>query len=167
LAIAAHHSRDDTCEDDPVSRMIALVVLAVVIAATTLVVIEGQPKIVATTTQLSTPPQLHEGFTLLACTHRTTIGLKGCAEHRLLVQDHLINQLRDRVVRLLIGDGARRQFFLAERAWFRYRQAACLSESDSNEGGSLAPLDFALCALRLDRQHVTDLRVQQASYAVH
>ena len=144
-------------------RMIPLVVLAVVVAVTAIVVIEGRSKAVTP----ATPPLLHESFTLLACNNRTTIGLEGCAEHQLLVQDHLINQLRGRVVHLLIGNSARRQFFLAESDWYRYRQAACQSESDSNEGGSLAPVDFAICAVRLDQQHVTELRVQQASYVVH
>ena len=151
-----------------------MVVLAVVVAVSAIVVIEGRSKAVTTTTTPSisttapvTPPLLHESFTLLACNHRTTIGLEGCAEHQLLVQDHLINQLRDRVVHLLIDNSARRQYFLAESDWFRNRQAACQSESDSNAGGSLAPVDFAICAVRLDQQHVTELRVQQASYVVH
>jgi len=154
--------------------MISLVVLAVVVAVTAIVVIEGRSKQVTpastpstSTTQPATPPLLHESFTLLACNNRTTIGLEGCAEHRLLAQDRLINQLRDRVVHLLIGNSARRQFSLAESDWFRYRQAACQSESDSNEGGSLAPVDFATCAVRLDQRHVTELRVQQASYVIH
>jgi len=151
-------------------RMIPLVVLAVVVAVTAIVVIEGRSKAVtpaAAPSTSTTPPLLHESFTLLACNNRTTIGLEGCAEHQLLVQDHLVNQLRDRVTHLLIGNSARRQFFLAESDWFRYRQAACQSESDSNAGGSLAPVDFAICAVRLDQQHVTELRVQQASYVVH
>lgn len=95
------------------------------------------------------------------------IGLEGWAERRLLAQDHLITQLRDRITHLLIGNSARRQFLVAESDWFRYRQAACQSESESNAGGSLAPVDFAICAVRLDRQHVTELRVQRASYVVH
>jgi uncharacterized protein YecT (DUF1311 family) len=155
-------------------RMIPLVVLAVVVVVTVIVVIEGRSKTITpaaspstSTTQPATPPQLHRSFTLLACNNRRTIGLEGCAEHRLLAQDHLINQLRVRVTHLLIGNSARRQFFLAESDWFRYRQAACQSESESNSGGSLAPVDFAICAVRLDQQHVTELRVQEASYVVH
>ena len=48
--------------------------------------------------------------------------------------------------------------------WFTYRQSHCASESDANEGGSLAPVDFAACPARVDQQHLTDLEALWAGY---
>jgi hypothetical protein len=40
----------------------------------------------------------------------------------------------------------------------------CASESDVNQGGSLVPVDFAQCVVRLDSQHVTELTMLTSSY---
>ena len=110
------------------------------------------------------PPVLKEDFTLLSCSQRTTIGLEGCAEHRILAVDTRINALRRQVFQHLYDNAARRDFITAEEDWFSYRQTMCTSESDVNEGGSLVPVDFANCVVRLDRLHLTELVTLRSRY---
>jgi uncharacterized protein YecT (DUF1311 family) len=108
-------------------------------------------------------PVVKEKFTLLPCHKNTTIGIEGCAEHRIISLDHRINALRHDVFRLL-DHQAGRDFILAENDWFSYRQAMCTSESDVNAGGSLEPVDFAQCLVRLDAEHVSELTAMKSSY---
>jgi uncharacterized protein YecT (DUF1311 family) len=108
-------------------------------------------------------PVLKEKFTLLSCNKNTTIGLEGCAEHRIIALDKRINSLRHHVF-LLLNHQAGRDFILAENDWFTYRQAMCTSESDINAGGSLEPVDFAQCLVRLDAQHVNELTTMKSSH---
>ena len=150
-------------------RRLALVVLVVVVVVGTIIILNGHSTSshrATATTQAPNLPVLHEPFTLLVCDPTTTIGVEGCLEHRLVRDDQRINRLRRDVFASLFSDGARRRFVRAEVLWFNYRQAACSSESDVNEGGSLAPIDFANCAVRLDGQHVTNLSQQATSFRV-
>lgn len=110
------------------------------------------------------PPALRETFTLLPCSQNTTLGLEGCAEHRILVLDSRVNVLRREVFRHLYDNAARRRFILAEVDWTAFRRVTCLSEADVNEGGSLVAVDFANCVVRLDQQHVSELSVLDSSY---
>jgi uncharacterized protein YecT (DUF1311 family) len=112
-------------------------------------------------------PVVTETFALLPCSKATTTGLEGCAEHRILTLDQRINVLRHQVFTRLFDDAAKRRFIRAEVSWSKFRRSTCLSDSDVNEGGSLAPVDFANCAVRLDQQHVADLTALLASYASH
>jgi uncharacterized protein YecT (DUF1311 family) len=107
-------------------------------------------------------PVLREKFTLLPCNKNTTIGLEGCAEHRIVALDRQVNTLR-RTVFHQLNNAVARDFILAENDWYRYRQAMCTSESDVNAGGSLQPVDFAQCLVRLDAQHVRELTTMKMS----
>jgi uncharacterized protein YecT (DUF1311 family) len=118
----------------------------------------------ASTTSVLVPPVLKEKFTLLPCSRGTTIGLEGCTEHHVLTLDARVNVLRRQVFQLLHDHSAKHDFILAENDWFAYRQAMCASESDVNQGGSLVPVDFAQCVVRLDSQHVTELTMLTSSY---
>jgi uncharacterized protein YecT (DUF1311 family) len=119
--------------------------------------------LVATTGKLSVPI-LKEDFTVLSCSKNSTLGLEGCAEHHILSIDTTINSLRRRIFQLLYDAPARRHFIAAEHDWFKYRQANCLSDSDVNQGGSLVPVDFAQCVVRLDQRHRDDLLALLALY---
>jgi uncharacterized protein YecT (DUF1311 family) len=121
------------------------------------------PVIVRTASSTLVLPVLREKFTLLSCNENTTIGMEGCAEHRIIALDKRINTLRHDVFRLL-DHQAGRDFILAENDWFTYRQAMCASESDVNAGGSLESVDFAQCLVRLDAQHVSELTTMRSSY---
>jgi uncharacterized protein YecT (DUF1311 family) len=122
-----------------------------------------KPTLVRTASSTLVLPVLKENFTLLSCNKNTTIGMEGCAEHRIVTLDKRINTLRHDVFHLL-DHHAGRDFILAENDWFTYRQALCTSESDVNEGGSLEPVDFAQCLVRLDAQHVSELTALKSSY---
>lgn len=110
------------------------------------------------------PPVLGETFALLPCSQDTTLGLEGCAEHRILVLDSRINIWSREVFRHLYDNAARRRFIVAEVDWTAFRRAACLSEADTDEGGSLVAVDFANCVVRLDQQHVSELSALDSGY---
>jgi uncharacterized protein YecT (DUF1311 family) len=115
-------------------------------------------------TKLS-PPVIHEAFTLLACpTHpQTTLGLEGCAEHRIVRTDHQIDDVARSIFGRLYDDAARRRFIAAQRAWLAYREADCSSMSDQYEGGTLAALVAASCTADRSAQRLSDLR----SFSTH
>jgi uncharacterized protein YecT (DUF1311 family) len=111
-----------------------------------------------------TMPALRESFTLLPCSPTTTIGLEGCAEHRILTLDSHKRVLRRQLLQDLYDNAAKRRFIVGEVDWFVYRHATCSSEADVNEGGSLAPVDFADCLVNLDEQHLSELTALKSSY---
>lgn len=106
------------------------------------------------------PPVIAEHFTVLPCNHQTTLGMEGCAEGQLLAADHLVN----RQVRLLfwsLSSTSQKQTFVkAETAWLRYRAADCQSVSATYEGGTFAPVEYALCEVRDDRSRGAALHEQ-------
>jgi uncharacterized protein YecT (DUF1311 family) len=123
----------------------------------------GATTIVRTASSTLVLPVLKEDFTLLRCNKNTTIGLEGCAEHRIVALDSRINALRHDVFHVL-DHRAGQDFNLAENDWFTYRQAMCTSESDVNAGGTLQPVDFAQCLVRLDAQHVSELTTMKSNH---
>jgi len=122
---------------------------------------------VTTTTLVLQAPAIKESFTPLPCSKDTTIGMEGCAEHMILSLDREIDSRRRSVFVRLADTPSRRHFLRAESDWLTFRRAACLSEADVNRGGTIAPLDFAECVVRLSRQHLSELDVQLASYTSH
>jgi uncharacterized protein YecT (DUF1311 family) len=103
------------------------------------------------------PPVITEPFTPLPCHHRTTIGLEGCTEGQLLSGDRRINE----EVRLLFGAmptvSQRRAFVAVENEWLAYREADCSTVSAIFQGGTIAPVEFALCEVREDNARSADL----------
>ena len=165
--------RVSACHTPSVRRLLPIVaVIAVLVVGGSIIFENIKPSATSTVASGSlvaaknelVPPVLKEDFTLLSCSQRTTIGLEGCAEHRILSVDTRINALRRQVFQHLYDNAARRDFVAAEDAWFAYRQAMCTSESDVNEGGSLVPVDFANCVVHLDRQHLTELVTLRSRY---
>jgi len=107
------------------------------------------------------PPVISEGFTLLPCTaKKTTIGLEGCAEHRIVRSDRGINR-RARTIFFLLrrfnSPAAQLRFVRGEHAWLRYRRAVCASRSDVYEGGSAAGVVFAECEAAKNTAHLREL----------
>lgn len=102
------------------------------------------------------PPTVTEEFTPLPCDPNTTVGMEGCAEHRILRADAVV----DRRVRLLwdkaTPDG-QVHLAAAQSAWQDYRKAACVSESDAFAGGTLAPVAAGQCELRLTLERAAEL----------
>jgi uncharacterized protein YecT (DUF1311 family) len=131
----------------------------------------AQPSSSATTSTSLAPtklvlvvPVLKEKFTLLPCSQSSTIGLEGCAEHHILTLDAGVNVLHRQIFLHFHGKAAKRDLILAEDDWLAYRQTMCASESDVNQGGSLVPVDFARCVVRLDAQHVMELNLLKSNY---
>lgn len=105
-----------------------------------------------------TPPVIAEDFTLLSCSHGSTIGMEGCAEHALVAADRRIDAEVRVLFRVLPDDAARSRLVAAETAWLRFRRADCESQSDLYEGGSLAPVAFVQCEVRDDASRSAGLR---------
>ena len=153
-------------------RLPTVMIIAVLVVGGSIIFANSKPSSTSTITSASlgaakkelVPPVLKEDFTVLSCSQHSTIGLEGCAEHRILAVDTRIDALRRQVFQHLYDNAARRDFVAAEDAWFAYRQAMCTSESDVNEGGSLVPVDFANCVVHLDRQHLAELVTLRSSY---
>jgi hypothetical protein len=115
-------------------RRPALLLLALLIAVSTATFFIGRatspPGPRTSSTVTTTPlelPDVREDFTLLPCAKATTIGLEGCAEHRVLSLDHRIDQLAQEVLHLLPGATAKRGLVRAASEWAIYRRLTCSS----------------------------------------
>jgi len=133
--------------------------------AVLVVIAAGQPagvRAAQQTTKLS-PPVVDERFTKpLPCPDAknpaTTVEMKGCAQREILRIDKLIDALAKTIFSRLQGDGARRRFVKAQKAWFAYRQADCASVSDKFQGGTLAAVTALQCSAERNVQHVKEIR---------
>jgi uncharacterized protein YecT (DUF1311 family) len=105
------------------------------------------------------PPTVTEVFTPLPCNPDTTVGMEGCAEHRILRADKLVNRRTQLIWGASTAEG-KAHLAAAQSAWQDYREAACLSESDKYAGGTLAPVVVAQCSLRITLARAADLRRQ-------
>ena len=115
------------------------------------------------------PPVIKEGFTLLPCPKnpQTTLALEGCAEHRIVKSDAIINAKVKRIYGMLRTNAAKTHFVLGERAWLSYRKANCQSRSDVYEGGTLAGVVFANCVADVNDAHVKDLTAFETALLQH
>ena len=62
-------------------------------------------------------------------------------------------------IRLALGPQERQDLEGAERAWLKYRDAACVAERRLYEGGTAAIPAYTACIEEETRQHSSDLRV--------
>lgn len=115
------------------------------------------------------PPVIKESFTLLPCPKnpQTTLALEGCAEHRIVKSDAVINAKVKKIYGLLQTDTAKTHFVAGERAWLAYRKANCQSRADVYEGGTLAVVVFANCVADLNDAHVKDLTAFEKALQQH
>jgi uncharacterized protein YecT (DUF1311 family) len=110
-----------------------------------------------TTTTLATPV-ITEHFTKLPCNHENTLGLEGCAEGQLLSADRRI----DNEVKLLfslIPKAQRTSLTSSQKVFLTYRKSTCTAFSDVYRGGTFAPVEYALCEVRLDEVQSATLHV--------
>jgi uncharacterized protein YecT (DUF1311 family) len=107
-------------------------------------------------------PVIHEKFTPLGCSgkpsNRSTLQMEGCAEAQILASDKQIDKLNKSIFGHLSTTSAKHDFIAGHKAWFAYRQAYCLSESDVFQGGTEAGVLDAQCAAEVNSQHVSNLR---------
>jgi uncharacterized protein YecT (DUF1311 family) len=105
-----------------------------------------------------TPPVITEPFTPLPCHHTTTLGLEGCAEGQLSTADRAINEQVRLLVQVIPTTRQRASFVDVETEWMKYRTADCSTVSAVFEGGTIAPIEYALCEVRDDVARSADLR---------
>jgi len=103
------------------------------------------------------PPVITENFTPLPCHHTTTIGLEGCAEGQLLSTDRRLNEQVKLLFTLMPTDDRKVSFDSVERAWLAYRKADCSTVTAAFQGGTIAPVDYALCEVRDNVARSADL----------
>jgi uncharacterized protein YecT (DUF1311 family) len=104
------------------------------------------------------PPVIKEVFTPLKCAHNgTTLGMEGCAEQEILKSDKTIDSLNAKIFTKLSTSG-KKDFISGHNAWFKYRTAYCLSESDVYQGGTEAAVVDAQCVANINSVHVKELR---------
>ncbi|MGA7835732.1 MAG: lysozyme inhibitor LprI family protein [Acidimicrobiales bacterium] len=102
-------------------------------------------------------PVIREPFTPLPCRHDTTIGLEGCAEGQLLAADRRLNDQVQVVLVAIATMHQRRQFVTVEAQWLTYRTSDCTNVAATFEGGTIQPVEYALCELRDDEARSSDL----------
>jgi uncharacterized protein YecT (DUF1311 family) len=111
-------------------------------------------------TPIVSVPPVTEAFTVLPCpshTPDTTLEIEGCAEHQIVALDRRIDAAARRLLATMSDSTGRGDFAAAQQAWISYRHAECLSESDPSAGGTLGPVAFAQCEVRIDQQRLHDL----------
>jgi opacity protein-like surface antigen len=57
-----------------------------------------------------------------------------------------------------LNTSGKKDFISGHNAWFRYRTAYCLSESDVYQGGIEAAVVEAQCVANINSEHVKELR---------
>jgi uncharacterized protein YecT (DUF1311 family) len=135
-----------------------LLVLGVLVAAGVALASCGSGSPTSTTTTTAASPVITEHFTKLPCNHKNTLGLEGCAEGQLLSADRRI----DKEVKLLfslVPKAQQKSLTSAQKVFLTYRKSTCTSFSDVYRGGTFAPVEYALCEVRLDEVQSTTLHV--------
>jgi uncharacterized protein YecT (DUF1311 family) len=112
---------------------------------------------VASSAPTPTPPVITEPFTPLPCHHGTTLGLEGCAEGQLLSTDRRVNKEVKLLFTVIPTAHQKQSFVQVEREWLAFRKADCSTMSAVFEGGTIAPLEYALCEVRDDEARSSDL----------
>jgi uncharacterized protein YecT (DUF1311 family) len=105
-----------------------------------------------------TTPVITEHFTKLPCNHKNTLGLEGCAEGQLVSADRRI----DNEVKLLfslVPKAQQKSLTSSQKVFLTYRKSTCGAFSDVYRGGTFAPVEFALCEVRLDEVQSATLHV--------
>jgi uncharacterized protein YecT (DUF1311 family) len=103
------------------------------------------------------PPVITEPYTPLPCHRNTTLGLEGCTEGQLTTADRGINEQVKVLFDAISAARQRRTFVAVETEWMKYRTADCSTVSAIFQGGTIAPLEYALCEVRDDEARSADL----------
>ena len=117
------------------------------------------PSITPSTTATGVP-DVPEAFTLLPCpagTPETTLAIEGCAEHRIVALDKQIDAATESLYAQLSSTLGRSRLVTSQARWVARRHALCLKASNRYAGGTLAPVAFANCEVRMDRARLVAL----------
>ena len=83
-----------------------------------------------------------------------------CAEDALGRADKVLNKVYQDTMRGL-DDHGRDLLKTSERAWVAFRDAECIYQSESNEGGSIYPMVYAGCQTDLTKARIKQLQAGQ------
>jgi uncharacterized protein YecT (DUF1311 family) len=135
-----------------------LLLLGVLAAAGVTLASCGSSSPSSTTTTTAVSPVITEHFTKLPCNHTNTLGLEGCAEGQLLSADHRIDD-EVKLLFSLVPKAQQKSLRSAQKVFLTYRKSTCTAYSDVYRGGTFAPVEFALCEVRLDEVQSNTLHV--------
>jgi uncharacterized protein YecT (DUF1311 family) len=93
---------------------------------------------------------------------QTTIALEGCQEQALLRSDATIDARAKAIFRKLPASG-RAAFVHGEASWLAYRRATCSAASSLYQGGTIQPVQYAACELRVNDAHLAELALLERS----
>jgi uncharacterized protein YecT (DUF1311 family) len=93
---------------------------------------------------------------------QTTIAVEACEEQALLKGDAAIDARVRTVFRLLPAPG-RAAFVHGEAAWLAYRRATCNAAASRYAGGTIEPVEFASCEVRVNATHLAELGTLERS----
>jgi uncharacterized protein YecT (DUF1311 family) len=108
-------------------------------------------------------PTVTEVFTVLPCpAHpKETVEIEGCAEHQIVRLDGQINRTAKALYRGQVDAATKASLAGAQQAWIAYRQAECVAEAAPYTGGTLYPIAFSNCEVRLDQARLRDLHTMK------
>lgn len=89
--------------------------------------------------------------------------MEGCAEHRIVALDKRVTGTAQALYAALQTEVARHRLVTSQAAWIARRHAVCLRASNAYAGGTLAPVAFANCEVRQDRQRLVELAALQGA----
>ena len=106
---------------------------------------------------------LTAGWTSLAraaeCGDQTQTGLTGCANASYQASDRALNAVyKDIVARLATDAPARKLLADSQKAWIAFRDAECAFKVSSSLGGSIYPMEMAICLDERTRARLGELR---------
>jgi uncharacterized protein YecT (DUF1311 family) len=102
-------------------------------------------------------PALAQDEGKLDCNHATTqFEMNKCADKDYRAADKALNEAYRNVLAAQQGDDAKLK--AAQRAWIAFRDAECTFRTADDEGGSIQPMDYAMCMTTLTRERTKQLR---------
>lgn len=90
----------------------------------------------------------------------TQLEMNNCAHQEYVKADAEMNRVYKQLMSVLTADQAKDQTKLreAQRAWVKYRDANCESESSLNEGGTIYPMVYDFCLASMTEERTKRLR---------
>ena len=93
-------------------------------------------------------------------TAATQLEMNNCAHQEYVKADAEMNRVYKQLISVLAADQAKDQTKLreAQRAWVKYRDANCESESSLNEGGTIYPMVYDMCLASMTEERTKRLK---------
>ena len=86
----------------------------------------------------------------------TQFDMNRCADKDYQAADKVLNEIYKKALAAQEGDDEKLK--AAQRAWIVFRDAECDFRTESDEGGSIQPMDRALCMAALTKERAKQLR---------